>query len=84
MPRDVFVSYSTRDKAAADAVCASLEINGLRCWIAPRDIVPGMDWGEAIIDAMNTSRVMVLVFSSHANTFATSAAGSGACRESEG
>jgi hypothetical protein len=27
-----------------------------------------MNWGEAIIDAINTSRVMVLVFSSNANT----------------
>src|SRR5262249_14132566 len=68
MPRDVFVSYSTHDKTTADAVCATLEANGLRCWIAPRDIVPGMNWGEAIIDAINTSRVMVLVFSSNANT----------------
>jgi hypothetical protein len=66
--RDVFVSYSTHDKTIADVVCATLEANGLRCWIAPRDIVPGMNWGDAIIDAINTSRVMVLVFSSQANT----------------
>jgi TIR domain len=68
MARDVFVNYSIHDKTTADAVCATLEANGLRCWIAPRDIVPGMNWGEAIIDAINTSRVMVLVFSSNANT----------------
>jgi hypothetical protein len=67
MARDVFVSYSTHDKTTADTVCAILEAYGLRCWIAPRDIVPGMDWGEAIIDAINTSRVMVLVFSANAN-----------------
>jgi hypothetical protein len=65
---DVFVSYSHHDKAQADAVCATLEAKGIRCWIAPRDVVPGQEWGAAIVDAIQSSRVMVLVFSSHANT----------------
>jgi tetratricopeptide (TPR) repeat protein len=47
--------------------CATLDAKGIRCWIAPRDILPGMDWGEAIIEAINGSRVIVLVFSSNAN-----------------
>jgi len=68
MAHDVFIGYSTHDKPTADALCATLEAKGIRCWIAPRDIVPGMDWGEAIIEALQTSRVMVLVFSSHANS----------------
>lgn len=67
MAHDAFVSYSTKDKPVADAVCATLEANGIRCWIAPRDILPGMDWGESIIDAINESRVMILVFSASAN-----------------
>jgi hypothetical protein len=67
MAHDVFVSYSTRDKLTADAVVARLEAARLRCWIAPRDILPGMEWGEGIIDGINRSRVMVLVFSSNAN-----------------
>ena len=41
MKYDVFISYSHKDKAAADAVCASLEADGVRCWYAPRDIAPG-------------------------------------------
>jgi hypothetical protein len=64
---DVFVSYSHHDKPEADAVCATLEANRIRCWIAPRDITPGQEWGAAIVDAIQSSRVMVLVFSSHAN-----------------
>jgi len=35
--------------------------------MAPRDIVPGRDWGDAIIEAIDGSRVMVLVFSANAN-----------------
>jgi YD repeat-containing protein len=68
MAHDVFISYSTHDKPTADALCATLEAKGIRCWIAPRDIVPGTEWGEAIIEALQTSRIMVLVFSSHANS----------------
>ena len=40
MAYDVFVSYSHQDKLTADAVCATLEAQGVRCWIAPRDINP--------------------------------------------
>jgi hypothetical protein len=36
--------------------------------MAPRDILPGMDWGGSIIDAIAASRVMVLVLSSNSNT----------------
>ena len=52
MAHDVFVSYSVKDKTTADAICASLEANGVRVWIAPRDVMPGSDWGESIIDAI--------------------------------
>lgn len=67
MAHDVFISYSSKDKPTADAVCAILEADCIRCWIAPRDVVHGMDWGETIIGAINGSRVMVLVFSGNAN-----------------
>jgi hypothetical protein len=67
MAHDVFISYSSKDKTAADATCAVLESRGIRCWMAPRDIVPGSDWGESIIDAIHGSRAFVLVFSANAN-----------------
>ena len=68
MAHDVFISYATSDKPVADAVCAGLETRGLRCWIAPRDILPGLDWGAAIIDAITDCKAMVLVFSASANS----------------
>jgi hypothetical protein len=67
MAHDVFISHSSKDKATADAVCAVLESHGVRCWVAPRDIVPGRDWGASIVGAIKEARVMVLVFSEHAN-----------------
>lgn len=67
MAFDAFVSYSSGDKTAADATCAVLEGAGIRCWIAPRDIRAGEEYGAAIIEAIDHCRVMVLVFSSSAN-----------------
>jgi TIR domain len=68
MQFDVFISYSSHDKSTADAACAALERAGIRCWMAPRDIMPGADWGVAIMDALDTCQAMVLIFSSNANS----------------
>src|SRR5688572_4676483 len=67
MAHDVFVSYSSSDKPTADAVCATLEANEIRCWIAPRDILPGVEWSAAIVEAIRESKVLLIVFSSRAN-----------------
>jgi TIR domain/Jacalin-like lectin domain len=67
MDFDVFISYSTIDKATADATCAALESAGIRCWIAPRDVRPGTQYAAAIIDAIDSCQLMVLIFSSNAN-----------------
>lgn len=52
----------------ADAVCARLEARSIRCWIAPRDVQPGLPYGEAIIDGIRHCHIMVLLLSSSANT----------------
>lgn len=68
MAHDVFISHSSKDKAVADAVCAALEADGIRCWMAARDILPSADWGASIVGAITTAKVFVLIFSQHANT----------------
>jgi len=65
--REVFISYSSRDKQVADTLCETLEANHIRCWIAPRDLVAGSDWSESIIGAIVRCRVMVLVLSAGSN-----------------
>jgi N-acetylneuraminic acid mutarotase len=67
MAHDVFISHSSKDKSVADAICAVLEAAGIRCWIAPRDILPGTPWAEAIAEAIAASRVFILVFSRTSN-----------------
>ena len=67
MSHDVFISYSSHDKAIADAACARLEGQGVRCWIAPRDVLPGRPYAESLITAISRSKLFVLIFSNGSN-----------------
>lgn len=67
MAYDVFISYSKHDAGIANAACATLESMGMRCWIAPRDILPGVSWGAAIIQGLEMCPVFILVLSEHSN-----------------
>src|ERR1700681_2635214 len=62
-PADVFISYASPDGGGADAVCGALERDGLLCWIAPRDVVPGEFYADAIVRAIDAAKVIVLVLS---------------------
>jgi TolB-like protein len=67
MAHDVFISYSSVDTIAGETVCSILEQNGISCWMAPRDITPGLDFAEAIIDGIKSSKLFILVYSSNSN-----------------
>jgi TolB-like protein len=62
----VFISYASHDGAVAYALVEALELRGLRCWIAPRDVIAGSLFAEAIVRALNEAKVFVLVLSVHA------------------
>lgn len=68
MGHDVFVSHASQDKLFADALVAHLEHSGIRCWVAPRDILPGANWAGSILKAIADAKLMVLVFSGHTNS----------------
>jgi formylglycine-generating enzyme required for sulfatase activity len=68
----VFISYAsdkikstTSDRQVANQICSALESKGIGCWIAHRDILPGDEWLNAIIDAVQGSKLIVLVFSAN-------------------
>jgi adenylate cyclase len=67
MPHDVFLSHSAADKAAAQAILAGLEERGIRCWIAPRDVLAGAEYGQQIVDAIKGCRAFAVIFSASAN-----------------
>ncbi len=64
--RHVFISYSTKNTKTAKRICAALERDGRKCWIAPRDISPGRDWAESIVAAIKGSQLMIAVVSKDA------------------
>jgi len=68
MANDVFLSHSSADKATAQAVLEGLENQGIRCWIAPRDISAGSEYGQEIVEAIKSCRAFVVIFSASANT----------------
>ncbi|NJD32317.1 MAG: TIR domain-containing protein [Gammaproteobacteria bacterium] len=68
MAHDVFLSHAAADRAAALAVLEGLERAGIRCWIAPRDVPAGSEYGQQIVDAVKGCRVFVVIFSSSANS----------------
>ncbi|HEV7613614.1 MAG TPA: toll/interleukin-1 receptor domain-containing protein [Steroidobacteraceae bacterium] len=67
MTHQVFVSYSQPDRDCAFEILERLEGEGIKCWIAPRDITPSADWAAAIMDAISSAQTMVLVFSAASN-----------------
>lgn len=67
MAHDVFISYSSLNKAVADSVCASLESRKIRCWIAPRDMPSDLPWAGSLVRAISQARVFVLVLSHDAD-----------------
>ena len=64
---DVFISYSTKNKNVADAVVADFEQNGIKCWYAPRDILPGEEWVKAVTNALESSKTLVLIYTGESN-----------------
>ena len=61
-----FISYASQDAAVSDAVVGLLESHGVKCWIAPRDVVPGALYADEIVHAINEARVVVLILSKQA------------------
>lgn len=67
MEIDCFISYASADRVTANAICAVLEERRIRCWYAPRDITPGLEYGKAILVGIENCKVLVLVLSAASN-----------------
>src|SRR5450755_662134 len=62
---DIFISYASPDIAVANAVCHALEREGVPCWVAPRDVMPGDFYADAIVHAIDAAKAVVLILSQH-------------------
>lgn len=63
----IFLSHSSKDAEIAEQICEQLEKNGIRCFIAPRNIRPGREYAEEIINGIDESAAVVLLMSKNAN-----------------
>lgn len=63
MVTDVFISYSSAYRKLVDALVHYLEESKIKCWYAPRDIPPGMEYAEAIDLAINNSKFFIILVS---------------------
>ena len=64
----IFLSHSSKDAAIAEQICEQLEKNGTQCFIAPRNIRPGKEYAEEIINGIDESSALVLLMSENANS----------------
>jgi hypothetical protein len=62
----VSISYASHDARIADAIVENLEQHGIKCRTAPRDVAPGSHYADAIVGAIDNTRVLILVLSEHA------------------
>ena len=61
-----FISYSTANQDAADAVRTLFHKNGIEAWMAPYDIPAGCEYAEVIADALAGCACLVLVLTAKA------------------
>ena len=63
----VFISHASKNFKVADNIRDILETRGVSCWMAPRDIQPGQQYGTSIIDGISKSSVFLLLLTDEAN-----------------
>jgi TPR repeat protein len=63
----IFISHASRDRRIAETICSALENRGLRCWLANRNVAGGENFQEAVVRAIRSAKVMLLIFTANAN-----------------
>ncbi|HEY0325105.1 MAG TPA: toll/interleukin-1 receptor domain-containing protein, partial [Allosphingosinicella sp.] len=61
----LFVSHHSSKLEVAEHVERALNVKGVRCWIAPRDVEPGASFARSIPQAIGESSAVLLLFCSN-------------------
>lgn len=67
MAGHVFISHGSDNRDEANALCAFIESRGVKCWIAPRDVRPGIDYSEELQAAIESCAAFVVLVTDMAN-----------------
>jgi hypothetical protein len=65
--RHIFICFSSRDVEIARELVGDLEASGLNCWISIRDLGPGQNYQEAIVQALESAGAVIFLFSESSN-----------------
>lgn len=63
MGHDVFLSFSSKDQQVADAVYKYLADHNIACWYSKTSIVGGGRYYKDIVNAVNDSKCLLLIYS---------------------
>jgi hypothetical protein len=61
-----FVSYSRLDSSAVLQIVQDLRVRHINVWLDQSDILPGQDWDDALVAAMNACPRFILFLSPNA------------------
>lgn len=64
---DIFICYSSNDEAQARDIVRHLEERQYACWIACRDVRPGKNYQESIVQALRDAKILMFLFSDASN-----------------
>ena len=64
----VFISHGSENHRAAEEISRFIEGRGIKTWMAPRDVRPGMDYSEQLQSAIEQCLAFVVLISETANT----------------
>lgn len=65
--KDVFISFSSKETAEAIQVCELLEQNHISCFISTRDLVPGREYAEQLVQNIDEVKAVILLLSNNSN-----------------
>ena len=63
----IFLSHGSENRDEANALTRYLEEQGLKIWIAPRDVRPGVDYSEALQQAIEQCSAFIVLVTDKAN-----------------
>jgi hypothetical protein len=64
---EIFICFSSKDEAIALRVVSFLESRRFKCWISARDVDPGQNYQESIVNALEVAKLVVFLFSENSN-----------------
>src|SRR5438128_5453733 len=67
MAGHVFISHGSENSDEANTLCAFIEGRGVKAWIAPRDVRPGIDYSEELQSAIEGCAAFVVLVTDMAN-----------------